>query len=64
MARELSRVLIGTAGAYHVASELAARGFHAAITYGSAPALDILVAVVVASHHQGDLEVQKQLEDA
>ena len=38
-----SGILIGTAGVYHVASQLAARGFHAAITFGNAPAVDILV---------------------
>ncbi|MDA1096333.1 MAG: hypothetical protein O3B84_03650 [Chloroflexi bacterium] len=35
-------ILIGTAGVFYVASELAARGFHAAITFGNAPAVDIL----------------------
>ena len=43
MAMKLSGVLIGTAGVYYVASELAARGFHAAVTYGNAPTVDILV---------------------
>jgi len=43
VARKISGVLIGTAGVYHVASELAARGFHAAVTYGNAPTVDILV---------------------
>jgi hypothetical protein len=41
--RKLSGVLIGTAGVYYVASELATRGFHAAVTYGNAPTVDILV---------------------
>jgi len=43
VARKLSGVLIGTAGVYYVASELAAREFHAAVTYGNAPTVDILV---------------------
>ncbi len=43
MAKKLPGVLIGTAGVYHVASELATRGFHAAVTYGNAPTVDILV---------------------
>lgn len=43
MARKLLGVLIGTAGVYHVASELASKGFHAAVTYGNAPTVDILV---------------------
>ena len=38
-----SGILIGTAGVYHVASQLAARGFHAAVTFGNAPSVDILV---------------------
>jgi hypothetical protein len=38
-----SSVLTGTAGVYHVASQLAIRGFHAAVTYGNAPSVDILV---------------------
>ena len=38
-----SRVLIGTAGVYFVASQLAARGLHAAVTFGNAPHVDILV---------------------
>jgi hypothetical protein len=38
-----SGILIGTAGVYHVASQLAARGFHAAPTFGNAPSIDILV---------------------
>jgi len=37
-------VLTGTAGVYFVAYELACRGFHAAVTPGNAPAIDILVA--------------------
>ncbi len=40
---KLSVVLTGTAGVYYVASQLAARGFHAAITHGNAPFVDILV---------------------
>jgi hypothetical protein len=43
VARKLSGVLIGTAGVYYVASELATRGFHAAVTFGNAPTVDILV---------------------
>lgn len=35
--------LLGTAGTYFVMSELAARGFHAACTFGNAPYIDILV---------------------
>ncbi|MBA7596066.1 hypothetical protein ES703_03035 [subsurface metagenome] len=38
-----SGILIGTAGVYFVASQLAARGFHAAPTFGNAPNVDILV---------------------
>ena len=38
-----SGILVGTAGVYYVASQLAARGFHAAITHGNAPSVDILV---------------------
>ena len=38
-----SGVLTGTAGVYFVASQLAAKGFHAAPTFGNAPSVDILV---------------------
>ena len=38
-----SGILIGTAGVYHVASQLASRGLHAAVTFGNAPSVDILV---------------------
>jgi hypothetical protein len=38
-----SGILTGTAGVYFVASQLAAKGFHAAITFGNAPNVDILV---------------------
>jgi hypothetical protein len=38
-----SGILIGTAGVYYVASQLAMRDFHAAVTYGNAPSVDILV---------------------
>ena len=38
-----SGILIGTAGVYFVASQLAAQGFHAAPTFGNAPSVDILV---------------------
>jgi len=38
-----SGVLTGTAGVYFVASWLAAKGFHAAPTFGNAPSVDILV---------------------
>jgi hypothetical protein len=38
-----SGILIGTAGVYYVASQLAMRGFNAAVTYGNAPSVDILV---------------------
>jgi len=44
-----SGILIGTAGVYHVASQLAARGFHAAVTYGNAPSVDILVGLLDGS---------------
>ena len=39
-----SGILIGTAGVDHVASQLAQQGFHAAVTFGNAPSVDILVA--------------------
>lgn len=42
MAKRLG-ILTGTAGVYHVASQLTLRGFHAAVTYGNAPSVDILV---------------------
>jgi len=38
-----SGILTGTAGVYFVASWLAAKGFHAAPTFGNAPSVDILV---------------------
>lgn len=38
-----SGILTGTAGVYFVASQLAARGFHAAPTFGNTPSVDILV---------------------
>ena len=38
-----SGILTGTAGVYYVASQLAMHGFHAAVTYGNAPYVDILV---------------------
>lgn len=38
-----SGILTGTAGVYFVASQLAAKGFHAAPTFGNAPNIDILV---------------------
>ena len=38
-----SGILVGTAGTYFVASQLAAHGFHAAVTFGNAPHVDILV---------------------
>ncbi len=38
-----SGILTGTAGVYFVASQLAARDFHAAPTFGNAPSVDILV---------------------
>lgn len=37
-----SGILAGTAGVYFVASQLAAKGFHAAPTFGNAPNVDIL----------------------
>lgn len=37
-----SGILVGTAGVYFVASRLAAKGFHAAPTFGNAPNVDIL----------------------
>jgi hypothetical protein len=44
-----SGILTGTAGVYHVASQLAARHFHAAVTYGNAPSVDILGGLVHGS---------------
>ena len=44
-----SGILIGTAGVYYVASQLAARGFHAAVTFGNAPSIDILVGLLDGS---------------
>jgi hypothetical protein len=38
-----SGILVGTASVYFVASRLAAKGFHAAPTFGNAPNVDILV---------------------
>ena len=38
-----SGILVGTAGVYFVVSRLAAKGFHAAPTFGNAPNVDILV---------------------
>lgn len=43
MTSKRSGILIGTAGVYFVASQLAAKGFHAAPTFGNAPSVDILV---------------------
>ena len=43
MKNKRSGILVGTAGVYFVASQLAARGFHAAPTFGNAPNVDILV---------------------
>ena len=40
---KMSGILIGTAGVYHVAAQLAANGYHAAVTFGNAPSIDILV---------------------
>lgn len=42
-------VLTGTAGVYYVAYQLAARGFHAAVTYGNAPTVDLLVSLIDGS---------------
>jgi len=39
-------MLTGTAGVYYVAYQLAARGFHAAVTYGNAPTVDLLVGLL------------------
>ena len=39
-------VLTGTAGVYFVAYQLAARGYHAAVTYGNAPTVDLLVGLL------------------
>jgi len=44
-----SGILVGTAGVYFVASQLAARGFHAAVTFGNAPYVDLLVSLPDAS---------------
>ena len=38
-----SGILVVTAGVYFVASQLAAHGLHAAVTFGNAPHVDILV---------------------
>jgi hypothetical protein len=38
-----SGILIGTAGVYFTSAQLAAKGFHAAPTFGNAPNVDILV---------------------
>ena len=38
-----SGILIGTAGVYFVAAQLAAKGYHAAVTFGNAPSIDVLV---------------------
>jgi hypothetical protein len=38
-----SGILVGTAGVYFVASQLAAHSLHAAVTFGNAPHVDILV---------------------
>lgn len=40
---KVSGVLIGTAGVYHVAAQLAAKGYHAAVTTGNAPSIDIMM---------------------
>lgn len=42
-------VLTGTAGVYYVAYELAGRNFHAAVTYGNAPIVDLLVGLLDGS---------------
>jgi hypothetical protein len=39
-------MLTGTAGVYYVAYQLAARSFQAAVTYGNAPAVDLLVGLL------------------
>lgn len=49
MATKRSGILIGTAGVYFVASQLATRGFHAAVTFGNAPYVDLLVSLPDAS---------------
>ncbi len=49
MATKRSGILIGTAGVYFVASQLAARGFHAAVTFGNAPYVDLLAGLPDAS---------------
>lgn len=43
MMTKRSGILVGTAGVYFVASQLAAQGLHAAVTFGNAPHVDILV---------------------
>lgn len=40
---DVSGILLGTAGVYHVMSELTFHGYHAAATHGNAPNFDILV---------------------
>ena len=49
MKRGRSGILVGTAGVYFVASQLAARCFHAAVTFGNAPYVDLLVSLPDAS---------------
>lgn len=43
MMTKRSGILVGTAGVYFVASQLAAQGLHAAVAFGNAPHVDILV---------------------
>ena len=38
--------LTGIAGVYYAAYQLAARGFHAAVTHGNAPTVDLLVGLL------------------
>jgi hypothetical protein len=44
-----SGILTGTAGVYYVASQLAAHNIHAAVTYGNAPFVDIVIGHVDGS---------------
>jgi hypothetical protein len=52
-----SGILTGTAGVYHVASQLAAHNFHAAVTYGNAPFVDI-----VLGHMDGSASLSLQVK--
>jgi len=57
MTEKRSSILTGTAGAYFVASRLALFGYHAALTHGNAPTVDILV-----GHIHGNSAVSIQVK--